>query len=59
MASTWCPTTPPRPGRKFHIKVNGARHIFLSDSYLAEIRWRRPLPDETSEFSFGIGMQYC
>jgi len=49
----------PRPGRKVHIKVNGARHVFLNDSYLAEIRWRRPLSDEISDYYFGIGVQYC
>ena len=49
----------PRPGRKIHLKVNGARDIFITELYLAEIRWRQPLSDETSDFSYGIGMQYC
>ena len=49
----------PRPGRKLHLKVNGARDIFLADGYLAEIRWRRPLADETAAYSYGIGMKYC
>ena len=49
----------PRPGRKIRLKVNGARDIFASELYLAEIRWRRPLSDETSDYDFGIGMQYC
>jgi hypothetical protein len=49
----------PRPGRKIHFKVNGARDIFMTERYLAEIRWRQPLSDETSDFSYGIGMQYC
>ena len=49
----------PRPGRRIQLKVNGARDIFLTDHYLAEIRWRQPLSDETSDHSFGIGMKYC
>jgi hypothetical protein len=49
----------PRPGRKFHIAVNGARGIFTEDSYLAEIRWRKPLPEKASTYDYGIGMQYC
>ncbi|CAB1064039.1 hypothetical protein D1BOALGB6SA_8830 [Olavius sp. associated proteobacterium Delta 1] len=49
----------PRPGRKIHLKVNGARDIFTTELYLAEIRWRQPLSDETSDYSYGIGMKYC
>jgi len=49
----------PRPGRKMHLKVNGGHDIFLTDPYLAEIRWRQPLSDETSDYFYGIGMQYC
>jgi hypothetical protein len=49
----------PRPGRKIRLQVNGAHDIFLTDLYLAEIRWRGPLSDETSDYSYGIGMQYC
>ena len=49
----------PRPGRKIHIKVNGAHDNFLTDHYLAEIRWRQPLAGGTSDYSYGIGMQYC
>jgi hypothetical protein len=49
----------PRPGRKMHLKVNGARDIFATDLYLAEIRWRQPLSGEISDYSYGIGMQYC
>ena len=49
----------PRPGRRFHLKVNAAHDIFTSEPYLAEIRWRRPLSDQTSDYSYGIGMRYC
>ena len=49
----------PRPGKKFHLKVNAAQDIFVTDLYLAEIRWRQPLSDETSDYSYGIGMKYC
>ncbi|MBW2428815.1 MAG: hypothetical protein JRF56_07650 [Deltaproteobacteria bacterium] len=49
----------PRPGRRFHLKVNAAHDIFTSEPYLAETRWRRPLSDQTSDYSYGIGMRYC
>ena len=49
----------PRPGRKVHIKINGAHDIFTAGIYLAEIRWRRPLVADTSAYSYGIGMKYC
>ncbi len=49
----------PRPDRRIHLKVNGAWDIFATEPYLAEIRWRRPLSDETSDYSYGIGMKYC
>jgi hypothetical protein len=49
----------PRPGRKMRVKVNGARDIFGTDLYLAEIRWRQALADDTSDYSYGLGMQYC
>jgi hypothetical protein len=49
----------PRPGRKVRLKVNGASDIFSNELYLAEIRWRRPLPAKNSDYSYGIGMKYC
>jgi hypothetical protein len=49
----------PRPGRKMHLKVYGAHDIFAAELYLAEIRWRQSISDETSDYSYGIGMQYC
>lgn len=49
----------PRPGRRIHLKVNGARDIFINERYLAEIRWRQPLSDEISNYSYGIGLRYC
>ena len=49
----------PRPGRRIRFKVNGSHDIFNSDSYLAVIRWRRQLFDDSSDYSFGIGLKYC
>lgn len=49
----------PRPGRKLRLHVNGARDIFTLPTYLAEIRWRRSLPANTSQYSFGFGLKYC
>jgi len=42
-----------------YLESDYAPDIFLTDHYLAEIRWRQPLSDETSDHSFGIGMKYC
>ena len=49
----------PRPGRRIRLKVDGAQEIFNTVLYLAEIRWRRPLTDRTSNYAFGIGTKYC
>ena len=49
----------PRPGRRFHLKVNAAHDIFTSEPYLAEIRWRRPLPGAHPQYSYGVGLKYC
>ncbi len=49
----------PRPGRKMHLKVNGAHDIFATERFLVEIRWRQSLSDSTSDYSYGIGLQYC
>ena len=49
----------PRPGRKIYLKVDGDPDIFAAEIYHAEIRWRRPLSGRTSDYSYGIGIQYC
>jgi hypothetical protein len=49
----------PRPGRRIRLNVNGALEIFDVGPYLAEIKWRRPLANETSDYAFGLGMRYC
>jgi hypothetical protein len=49
----------PQPGRRIRLKVHGAHEIFASETYLAEIRWRRPLSDENSDYLYGIAMKYC
>ena len=49
----------PRPGRRIRLKVSEAPDIFTNDFYLAEIKWRRPLAEEASTYSFGVGVQYC
>ena len=48
----------PRPGRKIQILFEDASEIFASDTYRAEIRWRRPLFENTSDFEYGIGVKY-
>ena len=49
----------PRPGRQIRLKVNETHDIFNTDPYPAVIRWRRSLYDDSSEYSYGIGIQYC
>ena len=49
----------PRPGRKIRIKVDGSQDIFTTELFLAEIRWRRPLFDDTSGYQYGVGLKYC
>lgn len=49
----------PRPGRQVQLKVNGAPDIFKPEPYRAVIRWRRPLYENYSAYSFGVGMKYC
>jgi hypothetical protein len=49
----------PRPGRQIRLKVGGAHNIFKLQSYMAVIRWRRYLNNGSSDYAFGIGIQYC
>ena len=49
----------PRPGRKIHIKVDGLPDVFTPHVYLAEIRWRKPLPENSNSYTYGVGIKYC
>jgi len=49
----------PRPGRKLHLKVNGVPDIFNAHLYLAEVRWRRYLTDDSARYQYGFGLRYC
>jgi len=49
----------PRPGRKIHIKVDGLPDVFTPHVYLAEVRWRKPLPENSGSFTYGVGIRYC
>ena len=49
----------PRPGRKIRIKVDGLPDVFSPHVYLAEIRWRKPLPENQSSYIYGVGIKYC
>ena len=49
----------PRPGRKIHIKVDDLPDILTSHVYLAEIRWRKPLSENSSSYAYGVGIKYC
>ena len=48
----------PRPSRKIRIKVNNLPAKASPRSYLAEVRWRQPLPGKASPYSYGIGVKY-
>ena len=49
----------PRPGRKIRIKVDGLQEVFTPHIYLAEIRWRKPLPKNRNSYTYGVGIKYC
>ena len=49
----------PRPGRKIYLKVADLPDIFALQVYIAEIRWRRPLPENSSFHPYGVGVKYC
>ena len=48
----------PRPGRKIHVKVDDLPEVFTPHVYLAEIRWRKPLPEKQSSYIYGVGIKY-
>ena len=49
----------PRPGRKIRIKVDGIPDVVTPHVFLAEIRWRKPLPENTRSYTYGLGIKYC
>ena len=49
----------PRPGRKAYLRVDGWSDIFTRQVYVAEIKWRRSLPENSSIYSFGVGVMFC
>ena len=49
----------PRPGRKIRIKIDGLPDVFIPHTYLAEVRWRRLLPENPSSYAYGLGIKYC
>ena len=49
----------PRPGRKLHIKIDGLPDALPPHNYLAEVRWRRPLPENPNAYIYGFGVKYC
>ena len=49
----------PRPGRKIHIKVDDLPDVFKPHPHLAEVRWRRPLPENPNAYTYGVGVKYC
>lgn len=48
----------PRPSRKIKIKVSNLPNSPSPRSYLAKVRWRQPLVDKASSYSYGIGVKY-
>ena len=48
----------PRPSRKLKIDINNLPNSPSLRKYLAEVRWRQPLLDKGSSYSFGIGVKY-
>jgi hypothetical protein len=48
----------PRPSRKIRIKINNLPDTSAPKKYLAEVRWRQPLFDKKSSYSYGIGVKH-
>ena len=48
----------PRPGRKIRIKVNKLPNPSSPRNYLAEVRWRRPIPRKSSPWAYGTGVKH-
>ncbi len=49
----------PRPGRKLHIKIDGLPDVLPPHNNLAEVRWRKPLPENPDAYTYGVGVKYC
>jgi hypothetical protein len=49
----------PRPGRKLHIKIDGLPDVLPPHNNLAEVRWRKPLPENPDAYIYGVGVKYC
>ena len=49
----------PRPGRKLHIKIEGLTDFLPPHNNLAEVRWRKPLPENPDAYIYGVGVKYC
>ena len=49
----------PRPGRKIHIKVDSLPEVFSPHVYLAEVRWRKLLTENSKSYAYGLGIQFC
>lgn len=47
----------PRPSRKIRINVNNLPNSSSPQNLLAEVRWRQPLPQKKSGYSFGLGVK--
>ena len=48
----------PRPSRKIRIKVNKLSDFPSPRKYSAEVRWRQPLSEKASAYSYGLGVKY-
>ena len=48
-----------RPGRKIRIKIDSLPDVFTPQIYFAEVRWRRPLPENPNAYTYGVGVKYC
>ena len=49
----------PWPGRKIRIKIDGLPNASTPHNDLAEVRWRRPLPENQNAYIYGVGTKYC
>lgn len=48
----------PLPGTEIYIGIEKSPYDLSPDMYRAQVRWRQKLPDQDSQFSFGVGVKY-
>ena len=48
----------PRPSRKIRINLNKLSDFSSPRNYFAEVRWRQPVTQKASAYSYGMGVKF-